>query len=451
MRISKRSVDALKPETADYFAWDDELPGFGVRIYASGRRSYLVQYRVARRTRRITLGLHGALTPEEARRQAKIKLGEIAGGADPAETKKLDREGMTIRELCERYLVDAELGLVPGKRRLPKKPSTLASDRSRIDAHIVPLLGTRLVKELKRADIHQFLGDVARGKARRDRKTKPRGRSIVRGGLPTAARTVGLLGGILTYALRNGVIENNPVHGVPRPANRVRQRRLSELEYRTLGEALTTAEGDGHNRTALTIIRALALTGCRRGEIEKLRWEEVDEERSCFRLADTKEGRSIRPIGSEVFDILRARRPEKAKGYVFEGDVAGKAFDGLPKVWAKTIGHRLPGVTPHVLRHSFASMANDLGYTEATIAAILGHAAGTTTSRYVHHLDSVLIAAAQAVSLHVAGLMGRPEDERLEMLGLLKSWQVATSAWDIAAEWHQTSATNVGSLRADPN
>lgn len=433
MRISKRSVDALKPEAADYFAWDDELPGFGVRIYASGRRSYLVQYRVARRTRRITLGLHGALTPEEARRQAKIKLGEIAGGADPAETKKLDREGMTIRELCERYLADAELGLVPGKRRLPKKPSTLASDRSRIDAHIVPLLGTRLVKEIKRADVHQFLGDVARGKARRDRKTKLRGRSIVRGGLPTAARTVGLLGGILTYAVRNGVIENNPVHGVPRPANRVRQRRLSELEYRTLGEALTAAESDGHNRTALTIIRVLALTGCRRGEIEKLRWEEVDEERSCFRLADTKEGRSIRPIGSEVFEILRARRPEKARGYVFQGDIVGKAFDGVPKVWGKTIGHLLPGVTPHVLRHSFASMANDLGYTEATIGAMLGHAAGTTTSRYMHHLDSVLVAAAEKVSSHIAGLVRQIEDERQDMRALFKQWHEFTERWDTAA------------------
>lgn len=358
-RLTVRSVEALKPREADYFTWDEDLPGFGVRVYQSGRKSYLVQYRVGRRTRRLTLGLHGALTPEAARREAKIKLGEIAKGEDPAETRKVDRQGMTIRELCERYLPDAELGLVPGKRRLPKKASTLASDRSRIDAHILPLLGTRLAKEVGRIEVNQFLRDVAAGKARRDRKTKPRGRSIVRGGLPTATRTLGLLGGILTYAVRNGIIETNPVHGVPRPATRFRQRRLSEREYRTFGDVLSAADRDGHNPTALRIMRVLALTGCRRGEIEKLRWEEVDEARSCFRLADTKEGSSIRPVGSAVFKILNVGRPERAKGYVFPGAIAGKPFDGVPKVWSKTVSRALDAVTPHVLRHSFASMAND--------------------------------------------------------------------------------------------
>lgn len=212
----------------------------------------------------------------------------------------------------------------------------------------------------------------------------------MRGGLPTATRTLGLLGGIFTYAVRNGIIDTNPVRGVPRPATRFRQRRLNEREYRTFGDALRSAKQDGHNETALRIMRILALTGCRRGEVERLRWEEVDEERACFRLADTKEGASIRPVGSAVFKLLNKVRPGRAKGHVFPGAVAGKAFDGLSKVWSKTISKTLEGVTPHVLRHSFASMANDLGYTEATIAAILGHAAGTTTSRYMHHLDAVL-------------------------------------------------------------
>ena len=119
---------------------------------------------------------------------------------------------------------------------------------------------------------------------------------------------------------------------------------------------------------------------------------------------------------------------------MFEGAVAGKAFDGVPKVWAKTVAQRLPGVTPHVLRHSFASAANDLAYTEATIAAMLGHAAGTTTSRYMHHLDSVLIAAAQSVSSHIAGLMGQTETERREMGRLFDDWGAATVAWPFAAE-----------------
>jgi integrase len=433
VKLSNRTIEALTIQDADYFAWDDDLKGFGVRVYASGRKSYLVQYRVGRPTRRLTLGLHGALTPDQARKQAKIRLGEIAQGGDPAEDRKFDRDGLTIRELCDRYLADADLGLIPGKRRMPKKPSTLRSDRSRIQAHIVPLLGTQLVKEVSRADIHAFMRDVAKGKARRDRKTKPRGRSIVRGGLGAATRTLALLGGIFTYAVHLGVIEANPVHGVPNPAYKVRQRRLSDAEYKTLGEVLREAEAEGHNPTALAIIKLLALTGCRRGEIERLRWEEVDEVHSCLRLADTKEGRSVRPVGPEVFKILGQRRPEKAKGYVFQGDVPGKPFDGLAKVFGKTVTRQLEGVTPHVLGHSFASTANDLGLTEATIASLLGHAAGTTTSRYVHTIDSAVVAAAERVSGHINGLIRQMEDERQVVCDLFQAWDAATGDWHAAA------------------
>ncbi|MGA0602812.1 tyrosine-type recombinase/integrase [Caulobacter sp. KR2-114] len=433
MRISKRSIDALKKQEADYFVWDEDLPGFGVRVFASGRKSYLVQYRNLRRTRRITLGLHGALTPEDARKLAKAHLGDIAKGGDPAEVRKLDREGMTVAELCDRYLADAELGLVPGKRRMPKKASTLATDRSRIDAHIKPLLGTRLVKEVGRAEVYGFLRDVAAGKARRDRRTKPRGRSIVRGGLPTAGRTLGLLGGIFTYAVRNGIVETNPVRGVPKPASNVRQRRLTSEEYRQLGKMLRKAEADGHNPLAIDIIRVLALTGCRRGEIEKLKWSEVDEGHGCLRLADTKEGRSIRPAGLVVFALLKARKPAKPRGYVFPSSTGDGRFEGLSKVWEKVVKPNLPDVTPHVLRHSFASAANELGYTEATIAAMLGHAAGTTTSRYVHALDGALTAAADRVSLHIDGLLGARTADTQRLSDMFAAWAEATDKWSSAA------------------
>lgn len=433
-KLSNRFVEGLQPRPEKYFVWDDALPCFGIRVYPTGRRSYLIQYRVKRRVRRLTLGSHGELGADEARRLARKKLGDVANGGDPADERRQEREGMTVRELCERYILDAELGLIPGKRRRPKKASTLATDKSRIGAHIIPLLGTRLVKDIDRAEVHQFMRDVATGKARRDQKTKPRGRSIVRGGLPTASRTVGLLGSLLSYAMRIGVIHSNPVHGFAKPATQFRSRFLSPDEYRLLGEILLTAERDGHNRTAITIIRVLALTGCRRGEVEKLRWEEVDDERGCFRLADSKEGRSIRPVGAAAFRLINERRPENACGYVFEGEVPGKAFDGLPKVWMKTVRKRLPDVTPHVLRHSFASMANELGFTEATIAAMLGHAAGTTTSRYTHHLDTALVAAAEKVSSHISDLLGARELQRARLTELFDGWNSQALALPYAAE-----------------
>ena len=123
-KLSTRYVDSLEPRADKYIVWDEALPCFGIRLYPSGRRSYVIQYKVKRRTRRLTLGSHGALSTDAARRIAKIKLGEVAQGADPADLRRLEREGLTVRELCDRYMLDADLGLIPGTRRRPQKAST---------------------------------------------------------------------------------------------------------------------------------------------------------------------------------------------------------------------------------------------------------------------------------------------------------------------------------------
>ena len=180
-KLTKRCVDAATPRTSDHFLWDDELPGFGLRVFSSGKRSYLVQYRADGRTRRVTIGLHGVWTPEEARREARVLLGRIARGENPAEERAFDRKAITVKEQCERYLADAEKGLILGKKRLPKKASTLATDRGRIDRHIIPLLGSRLVKDVTTADVNRFMRGVSTGKTRTSVKTRPRGKAVVRG------------------------------------------------------------------------------------------------------------------------------------------------------------------------------------------------------------------------------------------------------------------------------
>src|SRR5262249_5277942 len=110
--------------------------------------------------------------------------------------------------------------------------------------------------------------------------------------------------------------------------------------------------------------------------------------------------------GKAAFAVLTAIRPGDAVGHVFPGAVEGKPFIGLPKAWTWIFKNTdLSDLTAHVLRHSFASTANDLGFTEATIAAMLGHSRGTVTSRYVHSVDAVLVAAADAVAAHIAGAM----------------------------------------------
>lgn len=411
VKLTKRTVDAAKVSDKDYFIWDDDLPGFGLRVFASGKRSYLVQYRAGGRSRRYTIGLHGVWTAETARQEAKVQLGRIAHGDNPAEERQLDHKALTIKELCALYVADLNAGLILGKGGRPKKQTTIVTDSGRIERHIIPLLGARRVKDLTKADVNKLMKDIIAGKSRISVKTKKlRGRAIVRGGPGTATRTIGLLGGILTYAVDAGIIETNPTHGVKKPKYAIRTRRLTEDEYRTLGEMLREAVKTEKYATTVEIIRQIALTGCRRSEIIGLKWTEADTASSCLRLSDSKEGESVRPIGLPVVEFLDERRKvlDGSVGtYVFPGPRAEDgAFGGFPNHWEQIFGNSaLADVTPHVLRHSFASIANDLGFTEVTIAALVGHAKGSVTSKYIHSLDTALVMAADTIAGYIQGLL----------------------------------------------
>ena len=410
-KLTKRVVDASEARDRDYVVWDDELPGFGLRVFTSGKRSYVIQYRSLGRSRRYTIGLHGVWTAESARQEAKVQLGRVAQGDNPAEERQLDHKAITVKELCTLYLNDLNAGLILGKGGRPKKPGTIASDIGRIHRHIVPLIGTRRVKDLTKADINKVLKDVMAGKTRVSVKTdKLRGKAIVRGGAGTATRTVGLLGGILTYAVDAGIITINPAHGLKKPKDNVRSRRLTDDEYRILGEMLRTAEKEEKYATTIRIIRQIALTGSRRSEMIGLRWAETDTDASCVRLVDSKEGVSIRPIGLPVVEFLEAQQKTRTGSYVFPGYGEDNAFGGFPNQWRQLFRNSsLSDVTPHVLRHSFASIGNDLGFTEVTIAALIGHAKGSVTSKYIHTLDTALIMAADTIAGYIEGLLDGKE------------------------------------------
>jgi integrase len=137
-----------------------------------------------------------------------------------------------------------------------------------------------------------------------------------------------------------------------------------------------------------------------------LKWAEADTEASCLRLEDSKEGESIRPIGLPVVEYLERRRTDDVGTFIFPGQGEDNAFGSFPSHWKHIFENSpLSDVTPHVLRHSFASIANDLGFTEVTIAALVGHAEGSVTSKYIHTLDTELIMAADTISGYIQGLL----------------------------------------------
>ncbi|RUU35365.1 DUF4102 domain-containing protein [Mesorhizobium sp. M6A.T.Ce.TU.002.03.1.1] len=401
-KLTKAVVDGAELRDKQYTIWCSDLKGFGVYVHPTGHRTYFVDYRSGDGVRRrMTIGRHGVITADQARKLAIETMGGIVlQKADPLLERKTRRKSMTVSQLCDQYLKAAEKGVILGRSRRPKKASTIEVDKGRIARHIKPLLGSKLVIDLDRADIVRFIRDVTIGKtARRDRSGKNGNRVLVTGGAGTAARTTGFLGGILTYAVGEGIIAANPVQGVPVPADNVRDRRLSGDEYRAIGKALTGEQAEIDTPQAITGAWLLALTGCRLGEVSMLLWDEVDEAAGCFRLKDSKSGPSVRPVGREAFDVLRKAIRVPGNPYVLPALRKTGNYNGLAGAWVRFMERAgLDGVTPHTMRHSYASIGGDLGFADSTIAAMLGHAGGTVTSRYVHRLDAVLVAAANKIT-----------------------------------------------------
>lgn len=408
-KLTKSVVDASEPREKQYTVWCSELKGFGMFVNPASARSpkgtktYLVDYRTDGGVRRrMTIGRHGKITTEEARAQAKGLLGDAVKGEDPALERKTRRKSLTVAELCDNYFAAADKGLVLGRKGQPKKARTLETDKSMVEAHVKPLLGKKLVIDLVRADIVKFIRDVQAGKTAKAKEPsgKLRGRVRVSGGAGSATRTTAALSSILSYAIGEGIIDVNPTYGVKKPAYGKKERRLTPGEYKAFGAALLNAEGEGKPWQGPAILRFTALTGCRIGEVENLQWSEVDFAESVLVLSDSKSGKSIRPLGAPAKGLL-ARLPRMPDNpFVFPASrLEALPYAGIKRFYRglfKAAG--LEGVTPHVLRHSFASVGADLGFTDSTIGACLGHGGQGITSRYTHRLDSVLIAAADKIA-----------------------------------------------------
>lgn len=416
-KLTKRSIDALTPGNKRLVVWDSETRGFGIRVNRDSSKTFVLKYFIQGKQRWSTLGRYGALTVDQARKEAHRQLGEIATGEDPVEKKRNERiiarsKNITLEEFCVDYMADADDGKVTYRSR-PKKASTLSIDRGRVSRHIVPLLGKKRVGDITRDDVENFKHAVRLGKTRATIKTGPRGVARVRGGETAANRAVGLLGSIMSHAVKLKLREDNPVRGIDRTPDQRRLRAITPDEYRALGQVLNGFLEEGANPWAIHAYRLLMLTGCRRKEIMGLKKAEVDVHHRCFRFQDTKSGEQLRAVGGVVFETLSEVPVMQESDFVFP---ASRGNGHLVDVKLFHRACELAGarnITPHSLRHGFASVAGELGYADATIGVLLGHSSNTISGRYTHIPDPSAQAAAERVSSMIASRMaGRPAEEQ---------------------------------------
>lgn len=380
-RITKRGVDAVNPGEKDTYLWDSDLPGFGLKVTPSGRRVYLVQYRLGGRkgrTRRVTIGRHGVLTPEKARIEAKRLLGEVAAGHDPAQDLDRNRADKTVGEILEQFLAEH------ADNKL--KRSTATEYRRIARLHILPVLRHRMMIDVTRADI---------AKLHHRLREKPY----------QANRTLALLSKFFEWSEKRGVRPDgtNPCRHVEKFAEHKRERFLSGQELARLGEALHEAEME---RTAtpwaIAAIRLLALTGARLGEILTLRWQFVDFEAACIRLPDSKTGAKTIYLNAPTMEVLATIPRLDGNPYVICGEKPGERLVNLQKPWRRIrAAAGLQDVRLHDLRHSYASIAVASGMSLPLIGALLGHSQPQTTARYAHLSADPLRAANDAIGKRI--------------------------------------------------
>ena len=379
-RITKRTVDALRPKERERVVWDDDLKGFGVRVHPSGRKVFIVKTRYRGRVIKMTIGPCTAVSAAYARVRAAEIITDARAGKNPAGRRS---KAPTMRALGERFLEQYVSDHC--------KPSTAKDYRHSVEMLINPRVGNLRVPDVQRSDIAALHHDM-------------------RGTPYQANRTLAVLSKMMNLAelweLRPD--GSNPCRHVKRFKEEKRERFLSDEEYQRLGAALNEIEQEGsETASAITAIRLLMLTGCRLSEIQKLRWEHVDLDAGELRLPDTKTGAKVVHIGEPAIAVLRGIDRQKDNPWVIVGRKPGSHLTDLQHPWRR-IRERagLNDVRIHDLRHSFASGGLLVGEGLPMIGKLLGHTQVQTTARYAHLANDPVKSAANRIANRIAEVTG---------------------------------------------
>jgi integrase len=388
------------PATGNRVMYDGDVRGFGARVTAAGGRAFILNYRnIAGRERRLTIGQFPAWSVRQAREEAAGLKRDIDRGRDPvAEREEARATAITVAKLADRYMAE--------HARPKKKASSAAEDERNLRLHILPTLGKVAVAAVIREHVARLHHRMANA--------------------PTGAnRVLALLSKMFALAETWGLRpqNTNPCRGIDKNPETSRERLISADELARLGDALTAHKGYWAGPAA---IRLMALTGMRKGEVLGLRWADIDAAAGVVRLADSKTGRKIVPLGAPALALL-AELP-RVEGNPFVLPAARQRhvnrasgpqhFVQVQTTWEAVIkAAGIGDLRPHDLRHGFASVGAIGGDSLFVVGKLLGHSDQATTSRYAHLSTDPLRAVADRISSSVAAAMGGKGSEVVPIKG----------------------------------
>ncbi|EGV27828.1 integrase family protein [Thiorhodococcus drewsii AZ1] len=348
---------------------DTEVAGLKLLVSKSGRKFYYFRYTFNGQKRAIKLGEHGALSVAEARKLALERRHQLDQGIDPQAEKAAKTAMPTLAEFAlQEYLPYAE-----------QHKRSANSDESKLRIHILPRFGTRKLDDISLRDIQQYHAEIKR-------LCSP----------ATANRHLSLWSKLFKLAMQWERIEKNPCQGIRKfQENNQRDRFLSQDEIQRMFQAMESEP----NQVIVAALKFLLLTGVRKEEALKAKWENVNLERGTLFLPDTKSGKSRSVVlNPEAIALLQEQVRLPDNPYVFPGKVKGQALNNPIKGFHRILAAAgIENLRIHDLRHSFASLAVNSGATLYDVQHLLGHASPQTTQRYAHLADERLRKVSGAV------------------------------------------------------
>lgn len=394
MKLTKSRIDAFDYEgdgKSRDVRWDDAVSGLGLRIYPSGRKAFILSYRAQGQKRLFTLGQYGPLTLDKARSAALQRKADVIEGTDPLDQRRAASKAQTVSELCGVYM-----------QRYARDKKTGDADERRIQQHIIRRWGARKIVALKRSEIAEAHHKVG--------LTHPY----------EANRRLALIRRMLNLARQWGLVDEgwpNPAVGIPMHREQSRDRWATQDELPRLAKAI----GEEPNIYARSALWLYLLTGMRKQELLRAKWDDIDWDRKELRLGETKSGRPhYVPLSPPAIAILQTIPHQENNPYILAGAREGKHLVNINKPWFRVRDRaEVSDLRLHDLRRTVGSWLAQAGNDLHLIGKVLNHSNISTTQVYarfgqdiVHkalddHGAKIMAAAGKAQPAEVIELSAR--------------------------------------------